>query len=171
MGFADSIKTCFQKYSDFKGRASRSEYWWFVLFSLLVKMPIMVWVIADYLLSFGNKMSVADVISWIVWIIFLLPMVTVTVRRMHDLGRSGWWAGLGFLSQVHGLFGPEPFDRRMPEWEIWFSLLTAVASIVLLVWCCTRGAAGPNRFGPDPLAEVEPEGSHAAQYSPIDDGR
>ncbi len=56
----------------------------------------------------------------------LLPSLAVQVRRLHDLDRSGWWLLIGFIPLV--------------------------GVIVLLVWFCTRGTRGPNRFGPDPLA-------------------
>ena len=71
MTFAESIKTCFQKYIDFNGRASRSEYWWFAL------------------LSFG--VSFIPVIGWIIRLVILLPSLAVQVRRLHDMDRSAWW--------------------------------------------------------------------------------
>ena len=71
MNFSDAIKTCLQKYIDFNGRASRSEYWWFVLLT--------------FLLSF------IPVIGWIIRLVLLLPSLAVQVRRLHDMNRSAWW--------------------------------------------------------------------------------
>ena len=71
MSFAESIQTCFNKYIDFNGRASRSEYWWFAL------------------LGFG--LSFIPVIGWILRLVILLPSLAVQVRRLHDMGRSAWW--------------------------------------------------------------------------------
>ncbi len=71
MTFGDSIKTCFNKYIDFSGRASRSEYWWFAL------------------LGFG--LSFIPVIGWILRLVILLPSLSVQVRRLHDMDRSAWW--------------------------------------------------------------------------------
>ena len=71
MGFTESIKTCLQKYIDFNGRASRSEYWWFVL------------------LTFATVFI--PVIGWIVRLVLLLPSLAVQVRRLHDMNRSAWW--------------------------------------------------------------------------------
>lgn len=71
MTFKDSIETCFNKYIDFSGRASRSEYWWFVL------------------LGFG--LSFIPVIGWILRLVILLPSLAVQVRRLHDMDRSAWW--------------------------------------------------------------------------------
>ena len=71
MNFTDSVKTCLQKYIDFNGRASRSEYWWFVL------------------LTFG--VSFIPIIGWILRLVLLLPSLSVQVRRLHDMNRSAWW--------------------------------------------------------------------------------
>lgn len=71
MNFVDSIKTCFGKYVDFEGRASRAEYWWFQLFAFIVGLIPMV-----------NFLS----------ILLLLPLLTVSWRPMHDIGKGGgWW--------------------------------------------------------------------------------
>jgi uncharacterized membrane protein YhaH (DUF805 family) len=76
MTFGESIKTCFSKYADFNGRASRSEYWWFVLFIFLAS-------------------SVCSILSQALGGIFaiatLLPWVAAATRRLHDTGRTGWW--------------------------------------------------------------------------------
>ena len=71
MSFSESIQTCFNKYIDFNGRASRSEYWWFAL------------------LGFG--LSFIPVIGWILRLVILLPSLAVQVRRLHDMDRSAWW--------------------------------------------------------------------------------
>ena len=71
MTFAESIQTCFNKYINFEGRASRSEYWWFAL------------------LGFG--LSFIPVIGWILRLVILLPSLAVQVRRLHDMNRSAWW--------------------------------------------------------------------------------
>ena len=71
MDFTESVKTCLQKYIDFNGRASRSEYWWFVLLTILL--------------------SFIPVIGWILRLVLLLPSLAVQVRRLHDMERSAWW--------------------------------------------------------------------------------
>jgi uncharacterized membrane protein YhaH (DUF805 family) len=77
MNFQDSVKTCLSKYVDFKGRASRSEYWWFILFSFILQ------IVAQLI----NQNLVA-----VVAIALLLPSLAVLVRRLHDIDYSGWWA-------------------------------------------------------------------------------
>ncbi len=81
MSFTESIKTCFQKYVDFSGRASRSEFWWFFLFTLVVNI----------ILTF------IPVIGRIVSLGLLLPSLAVGARRLHDTNRTGWWQLLYFF--------------------------------------------------------------------------
>src|SRR5689334_197445 len=76
MTFQDAIKTCFSKYADFKGRASRSEYWWFALFVSLV-----------YVALFQINPTLTDLFL----LATLLPSLAVGTRRLHDTNRSGWW--------------------------------------------------------------------------------
>lgn len=74
--FFASIRTCFLKYSDFRGLAGRSEFWWFMLFVLLVASAL------TYL---------SEVASSIFLIAVLLPLLAVGSRRLNDIGKSGWW--------------------------------------------------------------------------------
>lgn len=76
MTFQESIKICLAKYADFSGRASRSEYWWFVLFILLVSMAASV---------FSPKLSALFSLAT------LLPSIAAATRRLHDTNRTGWW--------------------------------------------------------------------------------
>jgi uncharacterized membrane protein YhaH (DUF805 family) len=76
MGFFDAIKICFVKYVDFTGRASRPEFWYFVLFVLIAELCLLV----AY-----RPLGIAFVIACI------LPRLAVAVRRLHDIDRSGWW--------------------------------------------------------------------------------
>ena len=76
MTFTDSIKTCFNKYATFEGTASRSEYWWFLLFLVLGSLAANV--ISETL---GALFSLATI----------LPSIAAACRRLHDTDRSGWW--------------------------------------------------------------------------------
>ena len=71
MSFTESIKICLQKYVDFNGRASRSEYWWFVLLTVAVRF--------------------IPIIGWLIWLALILPSLSVQARRLHDMERSAWW--------------------------------------------------------------------------------
>ncbi len=76
MTFGESIQTCFSKYADFTGRASRSEYWWWALFTLLL---------------YAGAAIISDILYGLVAIGLLLPSIAVGVRRLHDIDKSGWF--------------------------------------------------------------------------------
>ncbi|CAN7243116.1 DUF805 domain-containing protein [Acidovorax sp. Leaf78] len=87
MDFVSAVKSCLTQYATFSGRAVRSEFWWFFLAQILAV------VVASFL---------GDVVSGIVSIALLLPALAVGTRRLHDIGRSGWWqllllTGIGFF--------------------------------------------------------------------------
>jgi uncharacterized membrane protein YhaH (DUF805 family) len=85
MTFIDSIKTCFNKYALFEGTASRSEYWWFYLFTVL----------APFILR-----AFSDILSGLLSLAILLPSIAAGARRLHDTDRSGWWQLLWFVPLV-----------------------------------------------------------------------
>ena len=76
MNFGQAISTCFSKYATFSGRASRPEFWWFFLFQILVSIA---------------ASMLGDVVAGLVSLAVLLPALAVGARRLHDIGRSGWW--------------------------------------------------------------------------------
>ena len=76
MTFQESIRTCFTKYVGFDGVASRPEFWWFALFVFVVSL-----VLAMVAPMLGNLFALAT----------LLPQLAVGARRLHDIGKSGWW--------------------------------------------------------------------------------
>ncbi|MEV4491766.1 DUF805 domain-containing protein [Micromonospora coxensis] len=119
----DAIKSVLSQYAGFRGRARRSEYWWFALFSSLVGF---VAGILDGALGtkLGSDPNSTGVIGLIVTLALLLPSLAVSVRRLHDTDRSGWWLLIG--------------------------LVPLVGFIVLLVFFVKDGTQGSNRFGADP---------------------
>ena len=106
MNFQDSIKTCFTKYVDFTGRASRSEYWYFILLYFIVAVVA----------SFINQN-----LPFLVMLGFILPLIAVGVRRLHDTNRTGWLYLLGFIP--------------------------VVGAIILIVFFVQEGTQGPNQYG------------------------
>ena len=97
MGPIDAVKTCFVKYVDFDGRAPRSEYWYFVLFTGLLTS------LSGYLDSeYGLTFVEVGITSGIINLLIFLPTVAVGVRRLHDIGKSGWWVLLPFT--IIGIF-------------------------------------------------------------------
>ena len=108
MNFIQSISNCMRKYVTFSGRATRSEFWWFYLFTVLVNL-----VATSQASSFvpalldGQDMTENEssyflnnffflYLSTITSLILLLPSLAVAVRRLHDVGRSGWWILIAF---------------------------------------------------------------------------
>ena len=87
MDFQTSIKTCFSKYADFSGRALRSEFWWFVLFSILGGI---VTTIIDIMIL-GYSIESYGPVNIIFTVVLILPGIAVTARRLHDINKSGWW--------------------------------------------------------------------------------
>jgi len=75
MTFAESIRTCLTKYADFNGTASRSEFWWFILFLVIVTVVLN---------------AVSPVVGGIFGLAMLLPQLAAGARRLHDTGKSGW---------------------------------------------------------------------------------
>ena len=105
------------KYVCFSGRARRKEYWMFVLFNFLVSFVAQV---IDGLLSAGGLLCL------IVCLGLLLPSLGVSIRRLHDTDRSGWW--------------------------LLIALIPLIGPLVLLVFMCLDGTSGENRFGANPKA-------------------
>lgn len=116
MSFADAVRTVLSKYATFSGRARRSEYWWFALFAGIV------YIVAGIIDAvIGNA-----VLGYIVMLALLLPSLAVTVRRLHDTGRTGWWILIG--------------------------IVPLIGAIVLLVFEVQDSQPGANNYGPSPKA-------------------
>ena len=107
MSFFESVRSAFRNYANFKGRALRSEYWWFVLFSVLVQ---------------GAASGFGDAIGNLVSVALILPSVAVGVRRLHDTDHRGWWLLFPIVNIVMLLqrsstgenrFGPPPPPRTV----------------------------------------------------------
>ena len=100
MTFQDSIKSCFNKYGNINGRATRSEYWYWALFVFIVS--IFTLVIDVNLL--GSSIDDAFTPLNSIWTLaVLIPGIAVTVRRLHDVNRSGWWILIILLSWTTAL--------------------------------------------------------------------
>ena len=112
-----AILSAFRNYGNLEGRASRSEYWWFFLFFVALLLAIFV----------GSLTWNRALLS--VWVAYLIvmapPLWSLTVRRLHDVNRSGRWALLGFMPLIRG-----PRNTRL---------------------LMRPGTRGPNRYGLDPL--------------------
>lgn len=106
MTFTESIKSCFDNYATFSGRAPRSEYWFFVLFNMLVVWGvILVFSALGYAVGGAEGAGIAYGIGYVICILGLfLPSLAVLVRRLHDTGRSGWWYFIAFVPVIGGIW-------------------------------------------------------------------
>jgi uncharacterized membrane protein YhaH (DUF805 family) len=117
------------KYAKFNGRASRSEYWWFELFNLLVLViAVIPMALVDHQRENSLWSAIGIAVFGVALLALLLPNIAVGVRRLHDLGHSGWWYLTLIVPYVGGLAG-----------------------LAMTIAFCLRGTAGANRFGEDPL--------------------
>lgn len=126
MNFFQAISSGFRNYFNFSGRAPRSEYWYWMLFTILGS--ILAWKLDQTI--FNTSSSKFDPINSIFGLAVCVPSWAVWVRRLHDVNRSGWWVLMTFT--IIGIIYP------------------------LLVWECTKGDSGDNRFGSDPLSGSSP---------------
>ena len=88
MNFTQSVSTCFKKYLDFKGRASRSEFWYFFLFYTLASF--LIGFVIGFLMSPYGESEMLFVLIIVFVVGLFIPALSVTVRRFHDFGVSGW---------------------------------------------------------------------------------
>jgi uncharacterized membrane protein YhaH (DUF805 family) len=116
MGMGEAVSSVLSKYAVFQGRARRAEYWFFFLFYFLISIPLTI---------IDMALLGAQILSSILALALIIPSLAVTVRRLHDLDKSGWFILIG--------------------------LIPLIGTIILIVWFCTAGTPGPNRFGEDPL--------------------
>jgi uncharacterized membrane protein YhaH (DUF805 family) len=113
MTFSAAVRSAFANYARFSGRTSRSEFWWFFLALALASIAAMIIAVS------------ADVL-WLYYVLvlpFVLPLIAVAVRRLHDTGRSGWW---------------------------YLVIVVPIANIALYVFWALPSERRENRFGPVP---------------------
>ncbi|MCU4413702.1 DUF805 domain-containing protein [Acinetobacter sp. WU_MDCI_Axc73] len=118
--YHQAIVTCFKKYAVFSGRARRSEFWFFQLFCFVATL------IFAYA---GRKSEFMDMLGILFFFATLLPIIAVTVRRLHDLGRSGWL--------------------------VLVTLIPVVGVLLVLFWATQDGNPDHNQYGPSPKADAE----------------
>ena len=117
MDIQTSIKTCFSKYATFSGRASRSEFWLFQLFTFLGSIATL---IIDVMILGFSLDDASSPTNLIFLLIVMIPSVAAGCRRLHDLNKSGWWQLL---------------------------YLTIIGIILLTIWWATQGENKKNKFG------------------------
>jgi uncharacterized membrane protein YhaH (DUF805 family) len=122
MNFVQAIGLGLRKYAVFSGRAARSEFWYFVLFMIIA--GIVAQILDAYLFPLHVIARGFGPLSTLTTLALFLPGLAVSVRRLHDIDRTGWWVLL---------------------------YLTVIGTLWLIYWACRPGTPGANRFGPDPM--------------------
>ena len=171
MTFPESIRTCMlTKVFTLSGRASRSEFWWFILAGLLFNL-------------FGGLILLIPLLGAIAYfglsLWFFCANLTVTVRRLHDTDHRGWWLLLPLLSSIvlcgAAMLMIGPYYANISYYDadniiigiVAVSTLIVLGSyLILLIFCVKKGTTGPNRFGPDPLQAYQQGPEWGTGYGP-----
>lgn len=110
---------CLSKFADFSGRARRREYWTFVLVNCLIALLLLI-----LGLAFGEDSPASNIMVTIFYLIMLVPNLSVSVRRLHDIGKSGWY--------------------------MFLSLIPLIGGLILLIWSLMDSEPGENQYGKNP---------------------
>lgn len=137
MGFGEAVKTCFKKYACFSGRARRSEYWWWVLFMVIVGIC-----------------GIIPILGWILIVATILPSYAVMARRLHDVGHTGWWilAPLA-VSVVNAVLMLKGMSNGTLAGVL--SLVSLVIGVAMLIWLVKDSQKEDNEYGPSPKYVAE----------------
>ena len=123
MGFAESIKTGLAKFFVASGRSSRSEFWWYYLFILI--LTSFFGVVGGFVSGHGGvEQTWVGIIFDVIGLVFGISMICAEIRRLHDSGKSGW--------------------------NVWWTLIPIAGFIYVLYLLCKPSEQGPNRYGPQP---------------------
>lgn len=128
MTMGEAIRSCFTKYATFRGRARRSEYWYFNIFYMLCTLPLYLFSLC--MLEIEGEGAVAYVplfMGCFIQVIFFLPSLSVMVRRLHDTGKSGWWTLLILIASS-----------------------SVIGSIAAIIFLSLDSQPGRNEYGNNP---------------------
>jgi uncharacterized membrane protein YhaH (DUF805 family) len=119
VNFIQSISLFYSNYLNFGGRSSRGAYWWWVLAYIVIFYPL---VFIEMILYMEGTIGSGSMISSLFLLINIIPTFALLTRRLHDVGRSGWWQLIQF---------------------------TIIGTIPLFYWMCKKGDLGTNKYGED----------------------
>ena len=133
MNFIEAIRSGFNNYFNFKGRASKSAFWYFLLFEFIY------FFIAGFLLGMvGVNDDIFAIATMFLVLPIAIPGIAVTARRIHDFGKSGWMQCIF----IPGFVIDEFLGTRMVIWFVTF--------VIFAIYCSQNGTHGKNKFGTKP---------------------
>ena len=142
-----------RKYAVFSGRARRKEFWCFSLVSFII---VLVLTVLDNQLGTFHRATDLGLFVSLYCLAILIPEIAVTVRRLHDTGRSGWWILLmlpyGVVGAAMGAMSADEMPVAMGLVGI-MSIIGLIGLVVLLVFMVLDSQPGSNQFGPNPKGE------------------
>lgn len=176
----------FKNFANFSGRAPRKEFWTFVLFTWIIAIIVgllqffIELVGLPFMVAYELDLNPAMVINWplnivyFIWQMFIwIPSISISIRRLHDINRTGWWyllplpfnivfiislvIGIAFFIGAEQSYSSSDADMFFAFGgvtiivAIIFIIFSVITNIVLLIFYILKGTEGNNRFGADPL--------------------
>ena len=176
MTLPDAVRQVIRKYAEFSGRATRAEFWWWQLSVSIAGFAL--GSIDASIASFGEGNAYSP-LGAVFGLATFLPGLAVAARRLHDIGKSGWWlvvfftagilgwipiaAGLA-VAAINGLFDPVWSKATVVPLLLGIGIalvIWLVIAVWFVLWMARQGQTGDNRFGPDPRAPDAPVPSPA----------
>lgn len=158
VSFTQAVKSGIYNVFNIKGRASRSEFWWFSLFLGIVGFSL------GFISGlFDVDILYKDIVYELLHIALWIACMSITIRRLHDVNQSAWWVIVCLICDVffsivyyiaHYIVGFDNIDPYNSDVWFWIGIsfyFWVIWTIVLLVFCAKKGTQGDNRFGADPL--------------------
>src|SRR6187402_265489 len=141
-------KVVFGNYANFNGRARRSEYWYFVLMNMIISTVTML---------IDKVLDVKFGVNLLYNIAVFIPTLSVSVRRLHDIGKSGWVLLISYIVVIIcglGLVFVVVMAQQRNSFDNWFTIPIVIIMLAICIWMlvlfCTDSDEGTNQYGPNP---------------------
>jgi uncharacterized membrane protein YhaH (DUF805 family) len=160
VNFVEAIRIGFQKYFQFSGRAQRAEFWWFSLFTTVASLVLSGLDVTIFGVEYWDDdfSPLSDIFS----LVILVPSLSIGWRRMHDIGKSGWWSLLWLAPIVWTavaavtLFGSDDSYTLVGIFAVIIGIVATIAAFIYyIVLCATDSDPNPNLYGPSPKYDFQ----------------
>jgi len=149
------LQTLFKRYASFSGRASRAEFWYFVLFYCIIFLLLLMVALLFMKNPVASKIAIGALLLYGLFI--LIPTIAITVRRFHDSGKSGWWYLLFFLIGATCALIVDPkvvnFGGKGVKYVAY--IISLAVSFIPLWWECLSGDRDANKYGDPPTYDED----------------